>query len=158
MPEIKIVEMYKEVFEADKKRLEKYQDNYAKIKKLRNRDLNENGEDISVKAKLDNLYRYLEKLYDEVMPGTPLYQAISYSISNKEQLYNFLDDGQIPLINNLTELSVKPVINVRKSAIFFDSPDVARNSACILSLIQLAKENGVSPYRYICNVLKYIVE
>lgn len=84
MPEIKIVEMYKEVFEADKKRLEKYQDNYAKIKKLRNRDLNENGEDISVKAKLDNLYRYLEKLYDEVMPGTPLYQAISYSISNKE--------------------------------------------------------------------------
>ena len=158
MPEIKIVEMYKKVFEADKKLSEKYQDNYAKIRELRNQDLNENGEDISVKAKLDDLYKYLEKLYDEVMPGSPLYQALSYSISNKEWLYNFLDDGRIPLTNNLTELSVKPVINVRKSAIFFGSPDGARSSACILSLIQTAKENGISPYRYICTVLKYMVE
>ena len=136
----------------------KYQDNYAKIRELRNQDLNENGEDISVKAKLDDLYKYLEKLYDEVMPGSPLYKALSYSISNKEWLYNFLDDGRIPLTNNLTELSVKPVINVRKSAIFFGSPDGARSSACILSLIQTAKENGISPYRYICTVLKYMVE
>jgi len=107
--------------------------------------MNEKNEDISVKSQLDKMYEYMEALYNDTLPGSKLYEALRYSITNKEWLYNFLEDGRIPMTNNLSEISAKAIINVRKSAIFFGSPNGARGSACIMTLIQTAKANGISP-------------
>lgn len=157
MPELKIVDMYKDIFNEEVEITQECGDDYDRIKELRHCHMNEKNEDISVKAQLDRMYEYMETLYNDSLPGSKLYEALSYSITNKQWLYNFLEDGRIPMTNNLSEISIKPIISVRKSAIFFGSPNGARGSACIMTLIQTAKANGISPYQYIKDVLTYMV-
>lgn len=160
-PEYKVIKMYLAIFEEEAIVLTECKNDYDKIKALRNYHLaTVNGVlmDVSVKARLNALFLYLEELQVKTMARTKLGEAISYMLDAKEQFYTFLEDGRIPLSNNLAEVSIKPVINVRKTAMFFGSPKGASGSSCILSLIQTAKANGLSSYQYICDVLRYMVQ
>ena len=61
----------------------------------------------------------------------------------------FLDDGRIELDTNIVERSMRPIVLNRKNALFAGHDQGAENWACIASLIETCKLNGVDPQAYL---------
>lgn len=78
-----------------------------------------------------------------------LKKALGYTLNHKKYFTNFLLDGRIPLSNNLSEISVKPVAITRKNSLFSDSPEGAEASATVFSIINTATANNLDAYKYL---------
>ena len=72
-------------------------------------------------------------------------------------LARFLDDGRIELDSNIVERSMRPIVLNRKNALFAGHDQGAENWACVASLIETCKLNGVDPQAYITDVLTKLV-
>jgi transposase len=84
--------------------------------------------------------------------------AIRYALHHWDGLTRFLDDGRIELDTNIVERSIRPIVLNRKNALFAGHDEGAQNWACIASLIETCKLNGVEPRGYIADVITRIVE
>jgi len=69
-------------------------------------------------------------------------------------LLNYLKDGRLELSNNRAERSIKPFVIDRKNFLFANTPNGAKGSAVIFTLIQTAIENKLDPYRYLTWLLR----
>ena len=65
-----------------------------------------------------------------------------------------MQDGRLEISNNRGERAIKPVVIGRKNFLFCNTPRGARASAIVYSIVETAKENGLSPYEY----LKYVFQ
>ena len=65
-----------------------------------------------------------------------------------------MEDGRLPLSNNECEASIRPFATGRKSWLFADTPEGARASGVIYSLVETAKLNHLDVFRY----LSYLLE
>jgi hypothetical protein len=63
-------------------------------------------------------------------------------------------DGRLEISNNRAERSIKPFVIGRKNFLFANTVRGAKASAVMYSLVETAKENGISPYDYLVWVLK----
>lgn len=59
-----------------------------------------------------------------------------------------LDDGRLPLDNNLAERGIKPFVIGRNSLLFSDTPRGAE-AAGMYSIVVTAKTNGLNPRKYV---------
>jgi transposase len=84
-------------------------------------------------------------------------EAIRYALHHWDGLSRFLDDGRIELDTNIVERSIRPIVLNRKNALFAGHDDGAENWACIASLIETCKLNGVDPQTYFTDVLTKLV-
>lgn len=84
----------------------------------------------------------------------PLKKAIKYTLNHKEYFMNFLLDGRIPLTNNRSENSIRPVAVARKNFLFSDTPRGAEANALVFSIIETAKANNLDPYEYLVHLFK----
>ncbi|WP_075878617.1 IS66 family transposase [Vreelandella massiliensis] len=100
------------------------------------------------------LRTWLDKSLAQVLPKSALGKALHYLDSQWPRLTRFLEDGRIPLDNNLAENAIRPFVVGRKNWLFSHTPSGAQASAAIYSLIETAKANGLSPYDY----LQYVFE
>ena len=75
--------------------------------------------------------------------------AKEYLKNQKAYLLNFLLDSRLEISNNRTIRSIKPFVINRKNFLIANTPDGTQGSAVIFSLIQIAIENGLDPWRYI---------
>ncbi|MBM7615151.1 hypothetical protein JOC73_001713 [Alkaliphilus hydrothermalis] len=83
-----------------------------------------------------------------------LYISIhKYAINHKEKLEKYLEDGNCVISNNIAENSIKPFTVGRKNWEFCGSPEGAKASASVYSLVETAKACGLNPYKY----LEYIL-
>ena len=83
-----------------------------------------------------------------ILPESPLGKAISYSLSNWEKLILFLDNGLIPIDNNMPENAIRPFVIGRKNWLFNAVDRGAEASSGFYTLIETAKANGLDPYWY----------
>lgn len=60
-----------------------------------------------------------------------------------------LDDGRLPLDDNLAERGIKPFVIGRKNFLFSDTPRGAEASAGINSIVVTTKANGLNPRKYV---------
>jgi hypothetical protein len=60
-----------------------------------------------------------------------------------------MDNGHLRPDNNLAENAIRPFVIGRKNWLFSGSPNGARASSALYSLIETAKANGLEPYRYL---------
>jgi transposase len=74
-----------------------------------------------------------------------LAEAIRYTLSRREGLTRFIDDGRIELDNNTVERSIRPIALNRKNALFAGSDGGAEHWATVASLIETCKLNDVDP-------------
>ncbi len=80
------------------------------------------------------------------LPGRgPTAGAIRYALNHWDGLQRFLDDGRIELDNNSVERAMRPVCLSRKNSLFAGSDEGGENWACLASLIETCKLNGVIP-------------
>lgn len=100
-------------------------------------------------------FEYLEEVQKEGgVASKKLNEAIEYSLNHKEELTAFLNDVKIPLTNSLAERTIRPFAVGRKNWLFSGSPKGAESCGIIYSIVESAKANGLSPYKYILHVLK----
>lgn len=88
-----------------------------------------------------------------ILPGNKVSEAIGYTLNHWQQLTRFLEDGRLPIDNNLVENSIRPVALGRKNWLFAGSPEGAKRMAIIYSLVATCKINGINPYDYFNDVL-----
>ena len=91
-----------------------------------------------------------------ILPGNKVSEAINYTVKHWSQLTMFLEDGRLPIDNNLVENSIRPVALGRKNWLFAGSKDGARRMAIIYSLVATCKLNEVNPYEYFYDILPRI--
>ena len=100
---------------------------------------------------LEEYFAWLKTVQPE--RGSKLEDAVRYSLNQKQQLMAFLDNGEIPISNNLAENAIRPFTLGRKNWLFCDTPKGAEASAIVYSMVESAKANGIEPFSYLQHVL-----
>ena len=89
-----------------------------------------------------------------MVPKSLLGKAVNYTLNEWQRLLVYLDHPFMTPDNNLAENAIRPFVIGRKNWIFSGTPDGARASANLYSLIETAKANKLEPYKY----LRYLFE
>lgn len=79
--------------------------------------------------------------------------AVKYALNQKQYLETFLQHGNIEISNNQVENAIRPFVVGRKGWLFSDTPQGARASAVIYSLIETAKANNIKPAEWLEHIL-----
>jgi transposase len=87
----------------------------------------------------------------------PTAEAIRYALNHWNGLERFLEDGRIELDTNSVERAMRPVALSRKNSLFAGSDEGAETWACLASLIETCKLNGVNPQIYFTDLLTRLV-
>lgn len=106
------------------------------------------------KPVLDAFLSWLKIQEQKVLPKSGLGKAITYCLNQWDKLVAFLEDGRLEIDNNRSERSIKSVVIGRKAWLFSNTPQGARASAIIYSIVETAIANGLNPYYY----LRYLFE
>ena len=77
-----------------------------------------------------------------------------YAQNQEKELREFLNDGRIPLSNNIAERAIRPFAVHRKNWLFADTQAGAKANATYYSLIESAKINKLNIYKY----MNYLLE
>lgn len=88
-----------------------------------------------------------------VLKGSKLAEAITYSENQRTSLGAFLKDGRVELSNNRAENSIRPFVVGRKGWLFADTPKGAGASAVVYSIVETAKANKLNIYMYLVHIL-----
>ena len=62
---------------------------------------------------------------------------------------NYLLDGRCSLSNNAAENAIRPFTVGRKNWLFSESPDGAKASATVYSMVEMAKAYDLNIYKYL---------
>jgi transposase len=100
---------------------------------------------------------WLEQQLTRVSGKATIAEDIRYALNHWDGLARFLDDGRIELDTNIVERSIRPIVLNRKNALFAGHDHGAENWACIASLIETCKLNGIDPQAYVTDVLTKLV-
>ncbi|KJS47342.1 MAG: transposase, partial [Peptococcaceae bacterium BRH_c23] len=84
-----------------------------------------------------------------VLQGSKLAEAITYSVNQKASLSAFLEDGRIELSNNRAENKIRPFVIGRKGWLFSDTTKGAKASAIVYSIVETAKANKINVYMFL---------
>jgi len=103
---------------------------------------------------LDDFFKWLSKKSLQVVPKSLLGKAINYTLNQWHRLRVYLDHPSMTPDNNLAENAIRPFVVGRKNWLFAGTPDGAKASAGLYSLIETAKANNLEPYKY----LRYLFE
>lgn len=105
---------------------------------------------------VDDIYGYLHSINPE--EGTPLEAAVKYFLNNEEESKTFLEDGHIPISNNICERAIKPFAIMRRNVLFAKTEKGASISGRLFTIVQTAKANGLIVDKYIEYVLEKITK
>ena len=105
---------------------------------------------------LEKIKSLLEERSKTMLPKNPLSEAINYTLNHWQQLTAYLQDGRLPIDNNLVENAIRPVALGRKNWLFAGSPEGAQRMAIIYSLVATCKLNSINPYEYFIDIMPKI--
>jgi len=105
---------------------------------------------------LDDIKAYLERERPQVLPKSPIGQAIAYTLSNWEALVRYCQDGDLEIDNNGAERSLRGVAVGRRNWTFFGSDNGGRTAAVLSSLIATCKRHRIDPFAYLRDVFDRI--
>jgi transposase len=88
-----------------------------------------------------------------VLDDTPIANGIRYARNQRVGLSRFLEDGRLPIHNNMSELALRREAVGRKNWIFVGSDEGGAVNATFTSLLASARLCGVEPWSYLRDVL-----
>ena len=101
---------------------------------------------------LDDIKMYLEAEREQVLPKSPIGQAIAYALSNWEALVRYTEDGELEIDNNGAERSLRGVAVGRKNWMFYGSDNGGRTAAVLTSLVATCKRLRIDPFTYLRDI------
>jgi transposase len=104
------------------------------------------------KPVMNEFFAWAESI--NALPKSALGRSLAYALNQRESLENVLLDGRLEISNNRAERAVKPFAVGRKNWLFSNTENGAKASAVFYSIIETAKESGLSPYKYLDFIFK----
>ena len=106
-----------------------------------------NQRQAKVKPWLDEFFAWLETV--QVSGKGKLADAVRYALNEREYLYTFLENGDVPIDNNRAENAIRPFAVGRKNWLFSNTANGAESSAALYSIISTAHANGLDTEKYL---------
>lgn len=100
--------------------------------------------------------RWLDDQHGRFLPKEPITQALNYLRNHWAALMRFLEDGRIPIDNNLAERMLKAVAVGRKNYMFAGSDAAAARAATFYTWVETCRLHGVDPPTWLADVLPRI--
>lgn len=107
---------------------------------------------------LDEVRSRLEPWSIELLPKSPVAQAVHYARAQWTALVRFLEDGRLPLDNNIAERMLRLAAVGRKNYMFFGSDAGGHRAAVIYSLVASCRLAGLDPFAYLRDVISIACE
>jgi transposase len=108
------------------------------------------------KPVLEEISGCLDDWSIEVLPKSPIGQAVGYARGQWIALNQYIDDGDLAIDNNLAERVLRTVAIGRRNWLFAGSDAGAERAAIIYSLIASCKLFAIDPFAYLRDVLDRI--
>jgi transposase len=105
---------------------------------------------------LEALGAWMKEQYVQVLPKSPIGNALGYSIQRWKELCMYATNGKLNIDNNPVENSIRPVAIGRRNYLFAGSHEAAQRSAMLYSLPGTCKLHGINPFVWLKNVLQRI--
>jgi transposase len=110
-------------------------------------------QDLSVPI-LGQFLQWLEAQRLEVLPKSPMAEALGYALNNWAALVRYTEAGYLVIDNNVAEREMKRIAIGRKNWLFVGSPQGGRTAAVLISFTSTCHRLGVEPWCYLRNVLE----
>lgn len=123
-----------------------------KIKDLSAEERKEKRQEAS-RPILDAFWSWVEETSALHTTNEQLTKALTYATNQRPYLETFMDDGRLPISNNLCEANIKPFATARRAWLFADTPKGAQANAVLYTLVESARINGLDVFAY----LKYLL-
>jgi len=98
--------------------------------------------------------RWILRMLSREPPSSTLAKACAYSNRNWEALNRFLQDGILPLDNNLCEQQIRSLALGRRNYLFAGSDAGAERAATLYSLMRTCALHGVDALAYLSDILR----
>jgi transposase len=105
------------------------------------------------KPLVDGLFSWITELSTTMRPSSKLAEAITYARNQEAALRVFLEHGELPLHNNLSELMLRQPVVGRKNWLFAGSEGGAQAACTLFTLVGSCLLQGIDPYAYLVDVL-----
>jgi transposase len=102
---------------------------------------------------VDRFFGWCDALVERVIDDTPIAQALRYGRNQREALRRFLDDGRLPLDNNISERQLRREVVGRKNWLFVGSDDAAQVNVTFVSLLASCGLHALEPWAYLRDLL-----
>jgi len=109
-------------------------------------------QDLSVLI-LEKFHQWLERERAEVLPKSPMGEAIAYTLHNWQALVRYTEAGFLAIDNNVAEREMKRIAIGRKNWLFVGSEQGGRTAAVLFSFTSTCQRLGVEPWAYLQDVL-----
>jgi len=107
------------------------------------------------KSILDQMQAYCLNL--QCLPKSSIGKAKNYFLKHYDPLTRYLEDGRLPIDNNLSERSLRGPVLGRKNFYGNHSKRGAKTSAILYSIVESCKLNRVEPHNYLTKTLQAIL-
>jgi transposase len=102
---------------------------------------------------LGQFHQWLEAQRPEVLPKSPMAEALGYALNNWAALVRYTEAGFLAIDNNAAEREMKRIAIGRKNWLFVGSARGGRTAAVLFSFTSTCRRLGVDPWGYLQDVL-----
>jgi transposase len=103
---------------------------------------------------LDQFHDWLVVQRQEVLPKSPMAEAIGYALNNWEALKRYTEAGFLQIDNNVAEREMKKIALGRKNWLHIGSEQGGRTAAVLFTFTSTCQRLSVEPWAYLSDVLK----
>jgi hypothetical protein len=107
---------------------------------------------------LEELKAFLDASLTRISGKSTLAAAIRYTLSRWTALNHYTADSRLEMSNNAAERAMRPLVLGRKNYLFCGSDAGGQRTACIYSIVETAKMNGINSQAYLTDILGRIAE
>jgi transposase len=104
-------------------------------------------------GRLQTFHDWLETQRAEVLPKSPMAEAIGYALNNWTALVRYTEEGFLEIDNNVAEREMKRIAIGRKNWLFVGSDSGGRTAAVLFSFTSTCHRLGIDPWAYLHDVL-----
>jgi transposase len=101
---------------------------------------------------VDAFFSWCDAEIGNVLDDTPIAVGIRYARNQRVGLSQFLEDGRLPIHNNMSELALRREAVGRKNWLFVGSDDGGSVNALFTSLLASCRLCGVEPWSYLRDI------
>jgi transposase len=90
------------------------------------------------------------------LPQSPMRQAINYTLGLWKELNVYLQDGRLPIDNNLAENAIRGIALGRKNWLFVGSEKGGYTAAVLMTIVATCRKNNINTWAYLKDILQRI--
>jgi transposase len=107
---------------------------------------------------VERFFSWCDAEWPNLLEDTPIHDGVRYARNQREGLQRFLNDGRLPLDNNISERELRRQAVGRKNWLFVGSDEGGRINAVFTSLLASCRMLGIEPWAYLRDVLCLLPE